>query len=184
MLIHCRYCIACEGERPIQTAEARFFSEVDTGQIPVFVVFTKYDKLIRSHLNDWEDENEDSKLNKSQREAIVEDPTFASFEKDFKGPLLAVAKRRTHIQICRTAVQKYHEVKLQKHNSKGTSTSFTNHFLAQRCYYQMLKTFCSLQLQCRVHPLWRSVIRCIFRTQIYHSQPDLLMELFAGSTLS
>ena len=44
-----RYCIPLVGHRHIQSAEEKFFREVDVGNIPVIAVFTHFDVLENDH---------------------------------------------------------------------------------------------------------------------------------------
>jgi GTP-binding protein EngB required for normal cell division len=51
-----RYCISCEDEnRPARETEELFFSNLKdiAGDIPVFVIFTKFDKIINAFSEDW-----------------------------------------------------------------------------------------------------------------------------------
>jgi hypothetical protein len=54
-----RYCISCENEsRPVQACDRKFFGNLKTivGEIPVIVVFTKFDKVIRAFYEDMRDD--------------------------------------------------------------------------------------------------------------------------------
>jgi hypothetical protein len=50
-----RYCISCEDEnRPIHETEELFFSHLEdvAGDVPVIVIFTKFDKTINAFSGD------------------------------------------------------------------------------------------------------------------------------------
>ncbi|KZP31505.1 hypothetical protein FIBSPDRAFT_1037483 [Athelia psychrophila] len=77
------YCIPLDDDRPFTRAEISFFSECGTGNVPVIVIFTKFDAM------DDKAFSELTKLDKSTDEARVQAPGHAvmMFERDLRGML-------------------------------------------------------------------------------------------------
>ena len=101
--IHCIWCcIDSSSPSPIQPIDTRFFSgEFDTGEIPIFVIFTKYDKLI-----DAVRESEDA----PESEKVVEKLAFEHFDSNLGGHVMQLAEYDPKIKICRTAIKNGQEV--------------------------------------------------------------------------
>ncbi|KZP02531.1 GTP-binding protein [Athelia psychrophila] len=77
------YCIPVDDDRPFTRAEISFFTECGTGNVPVIVIFTKFDAM------DDKAFSELTKLDKSTDEARVQAPGHAvmMFERDLRGIL-------------------------------------------------------------------------------------------------
>lgn len=87
----------------------------------MFVIFTKYDKLIGKHREDWQENNSGtSTLSWDQSFALAEDPAFTDYEENYKNAILEMTKRKPSVKICRVAIRKGVDYKLQKYNRQGT----------------------------------------------------------------
>ncbi|MCJ1387849.1 hypothetical protein MMC18_000692 [Xylographa bjoerkii] len=105
--LHCIwYCISCSGHRPIQQAEKYFFEAIDTGPIPVIVVFTQYDLRVREHFSDWIESPDAETLSKEQGRKVASEKAFEDYHEHYKGALLNQVKDRTKISICRVGIFK------------------------------------------------------------------------------
>jgi hypothetical protein len=107
-LTQLRYCVASTGARNVQEVDDEFFEEIDTGEIPVFVVFTKYDLLIKDHEDDSDDDSDDeslsSHLTPKQRFAKAEEPAFKDFEMKLESQIMDLGKKKLRIKTCRVAI--------------------------------------------------------------------------------
>jgi hypothetical protein len=103
-LTQLRYCVASTGARNVQEVDKEFFEEIDTGEIPVFVVFTKYDLLIKDHEDDSDDEFLSSHLTPKQRFAKAEEPAFKDFEMNLESQIMDLGKKKLRIKTCRVAI--------------------------------------------------------------------------------
>ena len=69
-----RYCISCENEsRPVQACDRKFFGNLKAivGEIPVIVVFTKFDKVIRAVYEDMRDDDLDPTAEEIRESAMA-----------------------------------------------------------------------------------------------------------------
>jgi GTP-binding protein EngB required for normal cell division len=103
--IHCIwYCIDSSAAAPIDPIDERFFQgEFETGQIPIFVIFTKYDKLFEIVRKAY---------NKSEVDVEVEKKAFERFQ-GLQAQILKASNNDLKIKICRTAIDEGKE-KLQR----------------------------------------------------------------------
>jgi len=88
--IHCIwYCIACEGGRAVQTFEKKFFGKFQeiTGDIPVIVIFTKYDALVAKKSHTYGLQNPDWPNSKTIK--IGEGAAAIDFESIYRGQVQA-----------------------------------------------------------------------------------------------
>jgi len=89
---------------------------MNTGQIPVFVVFTHYDAIIDKHHKEWRTQHSGtSTLSESQSFAIAAEPAFLEYREKYEGGMLAIAKGKPNVKLCRLAIIKGTEYKLQKY---------------------------------------------------------------------
>jgi hypothetical protein len=89
---------------------------VDTGNIPIFVVFTNYDAIIDNHHKAWRRKNSGTTtLSESQSFSIAEEPGFTEYQEKYEAGLLAMIKGRSNVKICRLAIIDGHEYQLQKY---------------------------------------------------------------------
>jgi hypothetical protein len=118
------YCISCDSKRNIQAAERWFFNNVDTGNIPVFVIFAKYDKSIRQHHESWQGgQSGESQLSLKQGLAITEALTFFDFRDSIEKDITDFIAEKPRIQMIRIALPKGKENKLMKYRGRGKSLS-------------------------------------------------------------
>jgi hypothetical protein len=118
------YCISCDSERKIQAAERWFFNNVDTGNIPVFVIFARYDKSIRQNHESWQSgQSGESQLSLKQDVAIAEALTFFDFRDSIEKDITDLIAEKPRIQKIRIAIPKSKENKLMKYRGSGKSLS-------------------------------------------------------------
>ncbi|TAQ85657.1 hypothetical protein B7494_g6023 [Chlorociboria aeruginascens] len=107
--LHCIwYCISSVGSRNLQDdgVEGDFF-KLDTGHIPVFVIFTKFDLLIKEHGD--APEEEDPALpprTTAQKIAIGEQPAFDDYKTNMESKIISLARGKPQVKICRVAIRK------------------------------------------------------------------------------
>lgn len=91
-LLYLRYCIACEEDRPIQGFAEEFFMDIDKimGEIPVLVIFTKYDKLIGQHQLILGEQNQDWPYAKTKQ--LAEGMASNEFEKKYLSQVMSKVK--------------------------------------------------------------------------------------------
>lgn len=91
-LLYLRYCIACEGDRPTQGFAEEFFIDIDkiTGEIPVLVIFTKFDKLVGQHQSILGEQNQDWPYAKTKKYA--EGEALKEFEWKYQRQVLSKLK--------------------------------------------------------------------------------------------
>jgi GTP-binding protein EngB required for normal cell division len=87
-----RYCIACEGDRPTQGFAEEFFSNIDkiTGEIPVLIIFTKFDKLVDQHQSIIGRQNQDWPYAKTKQYA--EGEALKDFEAKYRRQVISKLK--------------------------------------------------------------------------------------------
>ena len=96
-----RYCVASSGARNSQDVEREFFEDIDIGQLPIFVIFTQYDKLLKEH---EEDISVQPIAKVKQRLAQAEEPAFKDFENNLEREIMSLAKTKPQIKSCRIAI--------------------------------------------------------------------------------
>ena len=104
--IHCIwYVISCSDERPIQTFDRKFFDGrlMDTGEIPIFLVFTKYDLWVRDVKKKLEKELNNTTGGELTPE-MVEKKAFESFKDKIEGKIKPSFKDPTKVSICRMGI--------------------------------------------------------------------------------
>ncbi|MCJ1431669.1 hypothetical protein MMC27_001024 [Xylographa pallens] len=111
-----QYCISCSGHRPYQQAEKYFFEGIDTGPIPVIVVFTQYDLRVREHFSDWIDSHDET-LSMEQGRQVAAEKAFEDYDQHYKGALPTQIKNSTRFSICRVGFSKGSETKGDGHES-------------------------------------------------------------------
>jgi len=91
-LLYLRYCIACEGDRPTQGFTEQFFNDIDkiTGEIPVLVIFTKFDKLVGQHQSILGEQNQDWPYAKTKKYA--EGEALKEFERKYQRQVMSKLK--------------------------------------------------------------------------------------------
>jgi hypothetical protein len=120
-----RYCISSVGPRNLQDdgIEGDFF-ELDTGHIPVFVIFTKFDLLIKEHRDRLEEDNPKlSHRTPKQRMFIAEEPAFNDYRDNLESKIIRLARGKPQVKICRVALPKnkgeHMEYKLPEYRQGG-----------------------------------------------------------------
>jgi hypothetical protein len=100
---------------------------VDTGSIPIFVVFTHYDDIINKHHKLWRQKNSGTtNLSESQSFAIAEEPAFTEYREKYEAGLLAMIKGRSNVKICRLAIVDGHEYQLKKYPHIAPNGKFSH----------------------------------------------------------
>jgi hypothetical protein len=94
--IHCIwYCIDSSAAAPIDPIDERFFQgEFETGEIPIFVIFAKYDKLFEVVREAY---------NKLEVDEEVERTAFERFQ-GLQARILKASNNDLKITICRTGI--------------------------------------------------------------------------------
>ena len=115
-LILSRYCISCSGHRPYQQAEKYFFEDIDTGPIPVIVVFTQYDLRVREHFSDWIDSHDET-LSMERGRQVAAKKAFEDYDQHYKGALPTHIRNSTRFNICRVGFSKGSEINDDGHES-------------------------------------------------------------------
>lgn len=95
--IHCIwYVISCASERPIQAIDEQFLTGqlVNTGEIPIFAIFTKYDVLVEQIQKRF-------KLSDIQR---AEEKAYEYFQTNLEGRLKSIVGDNPRFSICRIAL--------------------------------------------------------------------------------
>lgn len=107
---------------------------MDTGPIPVFFIFTKYDLLIEEYQRAWENRNPSSGKTKEQTFAIAEELAYDEFQHTLETEILEKAVTKPRMKTCRVAIpipkllkgeeatfdeSQVKEYKLVKFNPKG-----------------------------------------------------------------
>jgi hypothetical protein len=120
-----RYCISSVGPRNLQDdgIEGDFF-ELETGHIPVFVIFTKFDLLIKEHRDKLEEEDPTlSHRTLQQRMILAEKPAFNDYKDNLESKITRLAQGKPHVKICRVAIPKvrdeHKEYKLPEYRREG-----------------------------------------------------------------
>ncbi len=117
--------MSCVGERNVKdSTEKWFFDNVDTGEIPVMVVFTKFDTLIWQHYNRWQEKQpEDSHISLKQGLAIAEKPAFDDFRDHIESKILEYTIGKPRVKTCRVGLPSPgKEIKLVKYDDHGMSS--------------------------------------------------------------
>ncbi|KAL2690013.1 hypothetical protein Neosp_004081 [[Neocosmospora] mangrovei] len=95
--IHCIwYVISCASDRPIQAIDEKFLTGrlVNTGEIPIFAIFTKYDVLVEQIQKKY-------KLLETQS---VEEKAYEYFQTNLEGRLKSIIGDNPRFSICRIAL--------------------------------------------------------------------------------
>ena len=137
-----RYCVSSAGPRNLQDdgVEGDFF-KLDTGQIPVFVIFTKFDLLIKDHRDQLEEENPAlSQKTPQQRMFAGQEPAFNDYRDVLEAKIIRLARGKPQVKICRVSIPlnkatgEYKEYKLLEYRQRGvycvSSKECTHCFLA------------------------------------------------------
>lgn len=91
------YCIDCHTAAAIQPIDEKFFAgEFETGEIPIFIIFTNYDLLIAAvrELHDT-----------PMTDYEAEKQAFESFQ-ELKNRTLESVKGNPRVNLCRTAIKR------------------------------------------------------------------------------
>ena len=123
-----RYCISCASHRPIQEAERLFFQTIDTGAIPVVVVFTQYDRRTKEHLSELADDPQTEDMPALERRKLAAEKAFDDHEHNYKGEVLKTVEKGANVSICRIGFSKGSEVEDDGHSKTdllGTSALIT-----------------------------------------------------------
>ncbi|KAJ4234510.1 hypothetical protein NW759_001504 [Fusarium solani] len=130
--IHCIwYVISCASERPIQAIDEQFLTGqlVNTGEIPIFAIFTKYDVLVEQIQKRF-------KLSDIQR---AEEKAYEYFQTNLEGRLKSIVGDNPRFSICRIALADTEEW-MPKYT---TTDSMGSQALVQK----MTQQLCSRDLQ-------------------------------------
>ncbi|KAI8721858.1 hypothetical protein NCS52_00328400 [Fusarium sp. LHS14.1] len=95
--IHCiGYVISCTSDRPIQAIDEKFLTGqlVNTGEIPIFAIFTKYDVLVEQIQKKY-------KLLETQS---AEEKAYEYFQANLEGRLKSIIGDNPRFSICRIAL--------------------------------------------------------------------------------
>lgn len=122
-----RYCVSSTGPRNLQDdgVEGDFF-KLDTGQIPVFVIFTKFDLLIKDHRDQLEEENPSlSQKTPQQRMFAGQEPAFNDYRDFLEAKIIRLARGKPQVKICRASIPlnkatgEHKEYKLLEYRQRG-----------------------------------------------------------------
>ena len=111
--IHCIwYLISCDSPRPVQLIDEQFFAGelMNTGEIPVFVVFTKYDLLVKKIRDDAEP---------GATEESIERSAFEYFKTNLKSRITPFIKDHSKVSICRVGIKEGAEEYFPSHYKDG-----------------------------------------------------------------
>jgi hypothetical protein len=102
-----RYCISCRSNRPIQTVERTFFTEVDVGNIPVMAVFTQFDTLEKQYYADLDREHRRRYGNASRLENIesmAHAQAIADYDQNYRQALVDIIGPNSGVGIVRVSI--------------------------------------------------------------------------------
>jgi hypothetical protein len=106
--MRCRYCISCANNRPIQTAEKKFFKEMDVGRIPVLTVFTQFDMLEAQHESKlrkkYRVEHPEAKSIPNEVENMAHFAAVADYDKHYRRALEELIGLNARVGIERVAI--------------------------------------------------------------------------------
>jgi GTP-binding protein EngB required for normal cell division len=105
------YLIDCSSNRPIQGTDEEFFAGklFDTGEIPIFIVITNYDKLVKS----FEDDDEEG-ATEEEIEKQADDYVKKEVETDIK----ALIKDHSKFSFCRVGLKRKGPEYMPKYHGK------------------------------------------------------------------
>lgn len=92
------YLVSCSADRPVQNIDRAFVSGelLETGEIPVFIIFTKYDLLVKE-LKEAEPETSDEEIEKE---------ADSYFRSEIEGDIKNSIKDHSKFSFCKVGLRK------------------------------------------------------------------------------